>query len=254
MAATPAARALLLRVARVERAERRESRLSSMVFPFRADFRQPRRDFDSQTVVLSALRVNECIDGTITDSHGATHCCMRLFVAVDLPPDVVEKIAALPRPPLRTVRWTTPEQWHTTVRFLGEVDAGLLDEPAGLVAALDSVPILLRQRGIGPVEAVLGPVAGWFPGRRVLQIPVEGLDALAAVVVSATAAWGQPPERSFRGHLTLARARGQARGPGSLAGAAVSARWMVRELVLYSSAAGPSGSRYQVVYRVPVPS
>ena len=41
--------------------------------------------------------------------------------------------------------------------------------------------------------------------------PVEGLDDLARAVERATAEIGQPvPERPFQGHVTLARARGDA--------------------------------------------
>ena len=58
---------------------------------------------------------------------------MRLFVAVWPPYEVVNSIAALERPPLPGLRWTTPDQWHVTMRFLGDVDDGSV--PA-LVAAL----------------------------------------------------------------------------------------------------------------------
>ena len=38
------------------------------------------------------------------------------------PPEVVARLAALARPTVEGVRWTTPEQWHVTLRFLGWVD------------------------------------------------------------------------------------------------------------------------------------
>ena len=46
----------------------------------------------------------------------------RLFVAVALPPDVLEIIEGLDRPPVEGLRWTDREQWHVTLRFLGAVD------------------------------------------------------------------------------------------------------------------------------------
>jgi RNA 2',3'-cyclic 3'-phosphodiesterase len=191
--------------------------------------------------------------GTVPDVDIGPHFGVRLFVAVDLPPEVADKVAALERPELRTIRWTTPEQCHVTVRFLGEVGEGLVGGSEGLAAALDTVPGLLGERGVGPVEAVLGPVVGWFPGRHVLQVPVDGLEQVAEVVALTTASWGEPPERSFRGHLTLARTRGQARGPSNLAGASIAARWPVSEIVLYSSMTGPEGTRYQAIHRVALP-
>lgn len=172
---------------------------------------------------------------------------MRLFVAVDLPEAVAELVRAMERPNLLSLRWTTEAQWHVTLRFFGEVDE---EELPGLAAALDAVPQALLSDDDDEVEAVLGPVSGWFPGRRVLQVPVAGLEELAAVVADATASWGDDPEGHFRGHLTLARVKGPRPGPPSLAGHGLSATWPVEELVLYSSALGGAGSVYEAVHRV----
>ena len=60
--------------------------------------------------------------------------------------------------------------------------------------------------------ASLGPETGRF-GKRVLHLPVDGLEAVAKAVVRATKKVGKPPEpRSFKGHVTLARARDRRRG------------------------------------------
>ncbi len=175
---------------------------------------------------------------------------MRLFVAIDLPAWLEEAVSRLPRPHDELVRWTTAAQWHVTLRFLGEVAPGALPGPAGLVAALRTVPSAMAAEGGMPVGAVLGPTAEWFPGRHVLQVPVAGVDALAACVARATAGWGRPFMGSFQGHLTLARSRGQKRGPAALAGAGVSGRWEVEEVVLYSSTPAPGGHRYEALERV----
>lgn len=176
---------------------------------------------------------------------------MRLFVAVDLPAEVADLVAALDRPELGTLRWTTPAQWHVTLRFLGEVPPASLAGPDGLQAALDTVGEGLAAGGGLPVRAALGPATGWFPGRQVLQVPVAGLEPLAAVVGEATGSFGVPADHVFQGHLTLARTRGRARGPAVLAGAPVSAEWEVPEVVLYSSVPrGRGGPRYEALHRV----
>ena len=46
----------------------------------------------------------------------------RLFVAVWPPPEVLDVLAALPRTERPGVRWTTRDQWHVTLRFLGMAD------------------------------------------------------------------------------------------------------------------------------------
>lgn len=173
---------------------------------------------------------------------------MRLFVAVSLPPDVTALVEELPRPDLASLRWTTEDQWHITLRFLGEVAA-----PAAVADALKEVPESLAAAGVEQVEAVLGAATAWFRGRRILHVPVVGLNDLARAVASATVPWGEavddPP---FSGHLTLARVRQRATGPANLAGTPVSAEWTVDEFALMSSTLGTGGSRYAVVSSVPL--
>ena len=74
---------------------------------------------------------------------------------------------------------------------------------------------------------------------------------MAGEVGAVTVPWGEPADdRSFSGHLTLARARGRARGPASLAGASLAARWRVRAFELVSSVLGHGGSRYETLATV----
>ncbi len=164
---------------------------------------------------------------------------MRLFVAITLPEGAVEAVHRFPRPDLSSIRWTTPEQWHVTLRFVGEVSdpQPLSDALAGLGDA--------RGPDAPPVYAEMGPASAWFPGRAVLQVPVAGLDDIADAVTQVTAAWGQQPEhRKFNGHLTLARCRPKASGPGELAGIPIAAQWPVGEVTLYSSVLGSAGAVY----------
>ena len=135
---------------------------------------------------------------------------MRLFVAVRPPDDVLDAVAALARPAHPGVRWTTRDQWHVTLRFLGEVG-----DPEPVAAALAAAPLPAATAALGPRVTALGS--------GVVCLPVAGLDALAAAVSEATAGWGRPPEhRRFRGHLTLARVdrprRATRRGDPSRAG------------------------------------
>lgn len=170
---------------------------------------------------------------------------MRLFVAVRPPPEVVATLAALARPERRGLRWTPPEQWHVTLRFFGPVDADQVGAAVrGVAEAAAAEP---------PASARLGPEVGRF-GRRVLHVPVAGLESLAAAVVSRTADVGLPPDpRPFAGHLTLARNRGKASLAG-LAGAGVAARWEVDEVAVMASVPQAAGTpnRYEVVATFPL--
>ena len=158
---------------------------------------------------------------------------MRLFLAVWPPPAVVDQIAALPREDQR-LRWTTEDQWHVTLRFLGNVD-----DPATVVDSLRPA-----VDGFGVVEARLGPRAVVL-GRHIVCLPVDGLGVLADAVVDATRAIGDPPpNRPFRGHVTLARAKGRV---GHAPPMAIDRTWTVGEIALVRSHLGPAGARYETL-------
>jgi 2'-5' RNA ligase len=163
-----------------------------------------------------------------------------LFVAVWPTEEVLDAIAGLPRPEVAGLRWTTRDQWHVTLRFLGSVD--------DLEAAV---------RAVGAIEApacdvTVGPVVGRF-GRRILHVPTQGLDEVATATVQATAHVGEPPEdRAFRGHLTLARSRRGDTDLRPLEGTAISGGWRADEVTLVRSHLGGAGARYEVIERVPL--
>lgn len=177
----------------------------------------------------------------------------RLFVAVWPPDEVLDAVAALPRPEVPGLRWTGREQWHVTLRFLGQVDdAGVVAAALGSLAGERPVgagPLAgERPVGAGPLEAVAGPAVERFD-RRVLHVPVAGLEPVAAAVVAATAAIGQPPDdRPFAGHITIARAIGRARPPlAALVGTPIAGRWPVDEVCLVASQLSSKGARYEVL-------
>jgi RNA 2',3'-cyclic 3'-phosphodiesterase len=161
---------------------------------------------------------------------------LRLFVAAWPPPAVMRLLDTLARPEMARLRWTEPETWHVTLRFLGSTEREPVEEA-------------LRDASLPIAEARLGPASRRL-GRGALVVPVTGLDELAGAVVTATAELGRPPEaRGFHGHLTLARARD--RVPAELINVPLSARWTVDEVALVASTLHPHGARYEVVARFP---
>jgi 2'-5' RNA ligase len=156
----------------------------------------------------------------------------RLFVAVWPPDTVLDRIAAMPLPESRGVRYTRREQWHVTLRFLGTC---AVDEA---VAAFDHLDASACEAAVGPAVRRLG--------RNVLVVPVDGLDEVADAVVRATGAVGEPPEsRRFTGHLTVARLVGRYSGP--LVGCEIDDRFAVREARLIRSHLKPTGAVYETI-------
>jgi RNA 2',3'-cyclic 3'-phosphodiesterase len=162
----------------------------------------------------------------------------RLFVAVWPPEEVLDRLAALERPEVAGLRWTRRDQWHVTLRFLGGVP-----DPAPVVEALTGL-------NLPTADAVLGPAVDRF-GRRILHVPVAGLDAVAVGVAGTTAALGRPPDdRPFHGHITLGRVADRARVDlRPLTGTAVAAGWRVDAICLVESRLSPAGARYEVLER-----
>ena len=159
---------------------------------------------------------------------------MRCFVAVLPPPEVLDVLARLDRPAAPGVRWTHYDQWHVTLRFLGEVDPG-------------EVSVALAGLNAEAVVAAIGPATIMLGGNAVV-VPVSGLDGLAASVVTRTAQVGEQPEdRPFVGHLTLARL-GAPAPPGSV-GVPLAAEFPVGEVCLVASHLLPDGAADEVLER-----
>lgn len=106
------------------------------------------------------------------------------------------------------VRWTSPELWHVTVSFFGDVPEGAAPDLAAALApvAQDVPPLSLRLRGAGVFD------------RRVLWVgaggaDVERLRVLSAAVAEAAGDVGVRVDRRprQRAHLTVARAAAGAR-------------------------------------------
>ena len=161
----------------------------------------------------------------------------RLFIAAWPSPEVLDRVAELPRPVADGVRWTPRDQWHVTLRFLGKADEKVA---AAAMATVRSAPS----------TATLGPQVSRL-GRAVIVVPVRGLDELASAVRDATADVGDPIDpRPFAGHLTLARVKH--RGTCGLAGTHIEAAFPVDEIVLVRSELHAAGARYTTVARHPL--
>ena len=132
---------------------------------------------------------------------------MRLFVALTLPDEVREQLALL-EDRLPGARWVPPENYHITLRFIGEVDRVLAEDIDAELAGLAGEGFLASIAGLGSF--------GEGPKTRALYArvaPSEPLTRLKLKVENAMQRAGCEPEgRKFRPHVTLARFKGQS-GP-----------------------------------------
>ena len=131
---------------------------------------------------------------------------MRLFVAIDIPPEVKDSLRALLDrwKPLAKLNWSPVDNLHITTKFIGEWPEARLDE---MKTALAEVPVP------GPIDIEIRGL-GWFPNPRHPRVFWAGIEAgellrdLARATEQATAKRGVPvEERPYSPHLTLARIR-----------------------------------------------
>ncbi|MCK8783953.1 RNA 2',3'-cyclic phosphodiesterase [Roseomonas sp. NAR14] len=124
----------------------------------------------------------------------------RLFVALSLPTEVKTQLAALVGG-IQGVRWVPPENYHLTLRFIGEVPGWQAQEVDDALSAIRARPFELRLRGVGTFEKAGRISALWVGAER-----TEGLAHLQNKVETALQRIGLEPERRrFAPHVSLAR-------------------------------------------------
>jgi 2'-5' RNA ligase len=125
---------------------------------------------------------------------------MRLFVGLDLPWSLRERLSFLSGG-VPGARWVPPENYHITLRFIGEVPAHKAEEIDIALATLKARGFSLSLTGVGTFEKAGRPIALWVGVERNPQ-----LDHLQSKIETACQRTGLEPERRrFAPHVTLAR-------------------------------------------------
>ncbi len=132
---------------------------------------------------------------------------MRLFVAITLPEEIREALAAL-EDGLPGVRWIPEDNLHLTLRFIGEVDHGVAHDIDDALVALRMPAFELKLAGVGKF--------GQGRKLRALWAGVEANPELVRLrdkVERAMVGVGLAPEpRKFAPHISLARFKNNGAG------------------------------------------
>ena len=124
---------------------------------------------------------------------------MRLFVAIPLP-EMIRTQLQLLCGGLPGVRWVPPENFHITLRFIGEVDGGVFDDIDASLAGIRAPRFSLALTGVGHFGN--GRIRARWAG--VTKEPA--LQHLHDKVESAVVRAGLPAEgKKYTPHVTLAR-------------------------------------------------
>jgi RNA 2',3'-cyclic 3'-phosphodiesterase len=167
----------------------------------------------------------------------------RLFTALEIPSEIGQSMAQL-RGGLPGARWVDPENYHLTLRFIGDIDDALADEIADLLGQVARRKFSLRIDG-------LDSFGGHKPRAVVAAVqPVTELVELQAEHERIMQRVGLQPERKYKPHVTLARLRDtssrQVADFFSLRLPFRSASFSVSRFVLYSSRNSVGGGPYVV--------
>ena len=168
----------------------------------------------------------------------------RLFTGLEIPKDVQDSLSLL-RGGLPGARWIDPENYHITLRFIGDIDDRLAHEIASL---LDNV----KRRSF---EVRFGSVASFGGNKpRAIVVPVEPIQPLIELqseLERLMQRLGLEPEgRKFMPHVTLARLRNSSSREVadylSTRGPLFGSSFRVSRFVLFSSRASVGGGPYVV--------
>jgi 2'-5' RNA ligase len=179
---------------------------------------------------------------------------LRLFVAFDLSPaamDVVEHAIEPWRRAFPKARWVPRENWHVTLKFLGQtwprLEAWVRDGVGASVAACS------------PVASRLTTLGG-FPSStraRVLWAGMDdgtgGLARIAAALDDGLRREFSPESRRFSPHLTVARSDPPLRVPDAFSSTPIEpVSFTVGRIVLYRSHLQRPAPRYEPMATFPL--
>jgi 2'-5' RNA ligase len=187
----------------------------------------------------------------------------RLFIAIPVPEFVktemenaqAELRAAIPSD---CVRWTRREQFHLTLKFLGDVDSRAVDE---LIMGLKET-----CKGRGPIPLQAGRI-GCFPDLRHPRViwawvhdAKEQLVDLQRVIETVAGKFtGEKSEENFTGHVTLGRTKGIKREQAESLTRVVHSmtnrffgEWTANTAELIRSELNSGGSRYTTLATIPL--
>ncbi len=126
---------------------------------------------------------------------------MRLFVALDLPFALRQQLALLAGRGIPGARWVPAENYHLTLRFIGEIQAWQAEEIDHALAGLRAPGFALTLAGVGTFSKGGRSTQLWAGVER-----CPPLDHLRAKIETTLQRAGLPPERRrFAPHVTLAR-------------------------------------------------
>jgi 2'-5' RNA ligase len=174
----------------------------------------------------------------------------RLFTGVEIPSGVGQALSSL-RGGLPGARWVDPENYHLTLRFIGDVDDATAREIASMLGRVKRDAFDLRMEGLSSFggrkpRAVVATVAHTQP---LFEVQAEQERMMQRIGLA-------PEGRKYMPHVTLARLRASSSRDVAeylaARGYFRTAAFPVSRFVLFSSRASTGGGPYVVEAEYPL--
>lgn len=174
----------------------------------------------------------------------------RLFTGVEIPAEVAHSLSLL-RGGIPGARWIDPENYHLTLRFIGDVDDGIARDVTQMLGSVSRRAFDISLNGLDQFggkkpRAVFASVAG---NGALVELQADHERILQRL--------GLPPEqRKFTPHITLARLRDSSSREVAdylaVRGAFKTPPFPVKRFVLFSSRASVGGGPYVIEAAYPL--
>jgi RNA 2',3'-cyclic 3'-phosphodiesterase len=174
----------------------------------------------------------------------------RLFTGLEIPSDIGQALATL-RGGLPGARWINPENYHLTLRFIGDVDDTVAHEVASLLGRVKRGAFDLHLDGLTSFggRKPRAVVANVSPAQALLDVQAEQERLMQRIGL-------EPEGRKYTPHVTLARLReSSSRDVAEYLAARGFFRtspFKVSRFVLFSSRASVGGGPYVVEASYPL--
>jgi 2'-5' RNA ligase len=174
----------------------------------------------------------------------------RLFTGLEIPHEVAQSLSML-RGGLPGARWVDPDNYHVTLRFIGNVDDGIAHEVASLLGRVRRGPFELRVDGVTSFggKKPRAVVATLSQAQPLMEAQAEQERLMQRIGL-------EPEGRKYTPHVTLARLRdASSRDVAeylSARGIVRSEPFPVSRFLLFSSRASTGGGPYVVEASYPL--
>jgi RNA 2',3'-cyclic 3'-phosphodiesterase len=123
----------------------------------------------------------------------------RLFTGLEIPAEIGQTLSNL-RGGLPGARWIDPENYHVTLRFIGDIDGVSANEIASMLFRVNRKPFEVKVQGLSSFggRKPRAVVATIVPSRPLIELQAELERMMQRIGLN-------PEGRKFIPHVTLAR-------------------------------------------------